>query len=158
MRHGTRWTSLGEFTVRGPTARRRLIAESPELASPPDQVEITVESVGGAQTPSGPVMLKLANDAGHLEGDPREELLRSSAAPLQQVERAQRSGRPRGCRRYQGQRVFPRKGPRWGDSSRGGPRWGRQCQFAASHILLGDDGQSRPRAVARNVRRSGGAL
>jgi RNA polymerase sigma-70 factor (ECF subfamily) len=56
VRHGTRWTSLGEFAI-GPDGTARLIAESAELAAPPDQVEITLEPGGSAQAPSGPVVL-----------------------------------------------------------------------------------------------------
>jgi len=56
VRHGTRWTSLGEFAMRS-DGTARLIAESAELASPPDQVEITLEPGGGAQAPGGPVIL-----------------------------------------------------------------------------------------------------
>jgi RNA polymerase sigma-70 factor (ECF subfamily) len=56
VRHGTLWTSLGEFTMR-PDGTARLIAENPALASPPDQVEITLEQGGGAQAPGGPVIL-----------------------------------------------------------------------------------------------------
>ncbi len=56
VRHGALWTSLGEFTMR-PDGTARLIAESSDLASPPDQVEITLEPGGGAQAPGGPVVL-----------------------------------------------------------------------------------------------------
>jgi len=56
VRHGTQWTSLGEVTPR-PDGTARLIAESPQLAAPPDQVEITLEPNGGAQAPGGPVIL-----------------------------------------------------------------------------------------------------
>jgi RNA polymerase sigma factor (sigma-70 family) len=56
VRHGTVWTSLGEFAM-GSDGTARLIAESAELAAPPDQVEITLEPSGGAQAPTGPVML-----------------------------------------------------------------------------------------------------
>jgi RNA polymerase sigma-70 factor (ECF subfamily) len=56
VRHGTRWTSLGEFAMR-PDGTARLIAENAELAAPPDQVEITLEPGGGAEVPGGPVIL-----------------------------------------------------------------------------------------------------
>jgi len=56
VRHGTLWTSLGEFAMR-PDGTARLIAESAELASPPDQVEITLEPGAGAAAPGGPVIL-----------------------------------------------------------------------------------------------------
>jgi RNA polymerase sigma-70 factor (ECF subfamily) len=56
VRHGTLWTSLGEFTMR-PDGTARLIAETQALASPPDEVEITLEAGGGAQAPGGPIML-----------------------------------------------------------------------------------------------------
>ena len=36
---------------------RRVIAESPELAAPPDQLEITLEPNSGSQTPTGTVIL-----------------------------------------------------------------------------------------------------
>jgi RNA polymerase sigma-70 factor (ECF subfamily) len=56
VRHGTLWTPLGEFAMR-PDGTARVIAESAELASLPDQVEITLEPAGGAQVPGGPVIL-----------------------------------------------------------------------------------------------------
>jgi RNA polymerase sigma-70 factor (ECF subfamily) len=56
VRHGTQWTSLGTL-VPGPDGTARLIAESAELASTPDQLEITQEPIGGAQTPTGAVIL-----------------------------------------------------------------------------------------------------
>ncbi len=56
VRHGTLWTPLGEFAMR-PDGTARVIAESPALASPPDQVEITTEPSGGVQVPRGPVVL-----------------------------------------------------------------------------------------------------
>ncbi|TMI87335.1 MAG: sigma-70 family RNA polymerase sigma factor [Bacillati bacterium ANGP1] len=56
VRHGEQWTSLG--TVR-PDARGngRLIVEGPELAVPPDAIEVTREPSGGSPVPSGPVVV-----------------------------------------------------------------------------------------------------
>jgi len=56
VRHGTSWTSLGEFTPR-PDGSARLIAESPDLAAPPDQLEITLEANSSVQAPTGSVIL-----------------------------------------------------------------------------------------------------
>jgi RNA polymerase sigma-70 factor (ECF subfamily) len=54
--HGGHWTSLGTFSVDA-NGGARLIAEDPALATPPETVEITIESDGGSGVPSGPVVL-----------------------------------------------------------------------------------------------------
>src|SRR5260370_10614552 len=51
VRHGTRWTSLGEFAMRS-DGTARLIAENAELAAPPHQVEITLQPRAARQVPS----------------------------------------------------------------------------------------------------------
>ncbi len=56
VRHDDRWTSLGTFEPRA-DGTALVIAESAELANPPQALEITVESAGGSQAPSGPVVL-----------------------------------------------------------------------------------------------------
>jgi RNA polymerase sigma-70 factor (ECF subfamily) len=56
VRHGTQWTSLGDF-VPGPDGTARLIAENTALATAPDQVEITLEATSNAQAPSSPAVL-----------------------------------------------------------------------------------------------------
>lgn len=56
VRHGDRWTSLGTF-VPDAHGAAQLIAEDPELSTPPDAVEITLEASGGNQVPTGPVVV-----------------------------------------------------------------------------------------------------
>jgi anti-sigma-K factor RskA len=56
VRHDGPWLSLGTVVVdvRG---NGRLIAERPELGTPPAAVEITLEPSGGSATPSGPAVV-----------------------------------------------------------------------------------------------------
>ena len=56
-RLGDQWTSLGTF-MPDTDGTVRVIAENAVLASSPNSVEITVESAGGSQTPSGMVVLR----------------------------------------------------------------------------------------------------
>jgi RNA polymerase sigma-70 factor (ECF subfamily) len=56
VRHADRWTSLGTFSPQ-PDGSAHLIAESAELANPPDELEITLEPTAGSQTPGGQVVL-----------------------------------------------------------------------------------------------------
>ncbi len=59
VRHGTTWASLG--TAQPDAAgSARLIAESAELASAPEGLELTLEPRGGSATPSGPVVVAWA--------------------------------------------------------------------------------------------------
>ena len=57
-RHGSTWTSLG--TAR-PDAlgHARLIVEGPEVATWPDEIEITREPSGGSRVPFGPVIVSV---------------------------------------------------------------------------------------------------
>lgn len=59
VRHADRWTSLGTLAP-DTDGVARLIAEGPELATPPDSVEITVESAE-SPTPAGQVILTWPN-------------------------------------------------------------------------------------------------
>jgi RNA polymerase sigma-70 factor (ECF subfamily) len=54
--HEGRWTSLGmvQPDVNG---NAHLIAEGPELAAPPEAVQVTLEPAGGSPVPSGPVVI-----------------------------------------------------------------------------------------------------
>jgi RNA polymerase sigma-70 factor (ECF subfamily) len=57
VRHDDHWTSLGTFSPR-PDGSAQLIAESPDLASAPDAVEVTLEPASGAaQAPGAQVVL-----------------------------------------------------------------------------------------------------
>jgi RNA polymerase sigma-70 factor (ECF subfamily) len=56
VRHGETWTSLGSFSVNA-DGTAQVVAEDPALATAPDSVEITLESSGGSQTPTGPLVL-----------------------------------------------------------------------------------------------------
>ena len=56
-RHGDRWTSLGVTQV-DPSGAARLIVERPELATPPDALEVTLEPIGGSPSPTGPVVIR----------------------------------------------------------------------------------------------------
>ncbi len=56
VRHGGQWTSLGVITPDG-TGSALLIIESPETATPPDALEVTLEPVRGSPQPSGPVVV-----------------------------------------------------------------------------------------------------
>ncbi|HEY3122645.1 MAG TPA: sigma-70 family RNA polymerase sigma factor, partial [Thermoanaerobaculia bacterium] len=56
VRHGATWTSLG-VAVPDSAGRARLIAEGPALATRRDEIEVTVEPMGGSATPSGPVVI-----------------------------------------------------------------------------------------------------
>ncbi|MGI9147650.1 MAG: sigma-70 family RNA polymerase sigma factor [Chloroflexota bacterium] len=60
VRHADRWTALGTL-VPSADGSARLIAESPELASPPDAVEITLEPDTGSPTSSAPAVLVWPN-------------------------------------------------------------------------------------------------
>jgi RNA polymerase sigma-70 factor (ECF subfamily) len=55
-RHGDAWASLGTFSVTA-DGTAQVVAEDTALATPPDRVEITLEPVGGSQTPSGEAVL-----------------------------------------------------------------------------------------------------
>lgn len=57
VRHGTVWTSTG--TARpDASGHARLIAEGPQFAEPPDEIEVTREAAGNARGPSGPVIVR----------------------------------------------------------------------------------------------------
>lgn len=56
VHHAQGWTSLGTFTPSAEGAAR-LIAESPELSTTPDGVEITLEPSSGSPVPSAQVIL-----------------------------------------------------------------------------------------------------
>jgi RNA polymerase sigma-70 factor (ECF subfamily) len=56
VRHGEHWTSLGTFGAAS-EATAPLIAENPELSTPPDVIEITLEPGNGSPAPSGQVIL-----------------------------------------------------------------------------------------------------
>jgi len=53
------WTSVGraEQDAGGVGARLLLIAEGPELARPPEAVQVTLEPAGGSATPTGPPVI-----------------------------------------------------------------------------------------------------
>ncbi|HLW60207.1 MAG TPA: sigma-70 family RNA polymerase sigma factor [bacterium] len=56
VRHGDRWTSLGTARLDA-GGDARLIVEGPELAVPPDAIEVTREPAGGRRAPSGSVVV-----------------------------------------------------------------------------------------------------
>jgi RNA polymerase sigma factor (sigma-70 family) len=56
VRHGGSWTSLGTAQPDA-NGSARLIAEVPELATPPEAVEVTLEPSGGSAQPSGPMVV-----------------------------------------------------------------------------------------------------
>ena len=56
VRHGDRWISLGTF-VPDVHGAAQVIAENPELNTPPDAIEITLEPSGGSQAPTGPIVV-----------------------------------------------------------------------------------------------------
>jgi RNA polymerase sigma-70 factor, ECF subfamily len=57
VRHGKVWTSMG--TARpDASGHARLIAEGPQFAEPPDEIEVTREPAGNARAPSGPVIVR----------------------------------------------------------------------------------------------------
>jgi RNA polymerase sigma factor (sigma-70 family) len=58
-RHGATWTSLGTAEIEA-DGSARLIAESPALATPPDQLEVTLEPLAGSAAPSGPAVVAWA--------------------------------------------------------------------------------------------------
>jgi RNA polymerase sigma-70 factor, ECF subfamily len=60
VRHGDRWTALGTLEPR-PDGSARVIAENPDLATPPEAVEITLERSPSGPAPSGPVVLVWPN-------------------------------------------------------------------------------------------------
>jgi RNA polymerase sigma-70 factor (ECF subfamily) len=58
-RHDGTWTSLGTFTVGG-DGTAQVVAEDPALRTAPDAVEVTLEQLGGSQTPGANVVLAWA--------------------------------------------------------------------------------------------------
>jgi RNA polymerase sigma-70 factor, ECF subfamily len=57
VRHGSVWTSMGA-TRPDASGHARLIAEGPQLAELPDEIEVTREAAGNARAPSGPVIVR----------------------------------------------------------------------------------------------------
>lgn len=56
--HGETWTSLGVGRPEvGGNTRLIFIAEGPELAVPPEAVQVTLEPTGGGRTSAGPVVI-----------------------------------------------------------------------------------------------------
>ena len=56
VHHDGLWISLGRAKP-DTSGAARLIVERPELANPPDAVEITIEPSGGSHTPTGPLVV-----------------------------------------------------------------------------------------------------
>jgi RNA polymerase sigma-70 factor, ECF subfamily len=54
--HADHWTSLGTFSPQ-PDGSAHLIAESPDLAAPPEAIQITLEPANGSPAPTGPAVL-----------------------------------------------------------------------------------------------------
>lgn len=60
VRHNGRWTALGSAQPDA-NGSALLIAEGPELATPPEAIQVTVEPANGSPNPSGPVVVAWSN-------------------------------------------------------------------------------------------------
>ncbi len=58
--HGGRWTLLGRAQLDN-DGRSLIIAEGPELATPPDQLQVTLEPLGTPHAPNGPPVIVWPN-------------------------------------------------------------------------------------------------